>query len=251
MKDQTNSKPAGAIDFSRSSVSRYVQLASLFRSRVESGEWAVGAQIPTVDALAEECSVARATVRQALDALEEEKLIARYRAKGTFVIGKPQDQFWCVVATDWSGQLVAPEGVTIEILEAKKRHAPAPVHASIGTMAPAYQSWRRRHWRNDRPYYLGDVFIDERVAARISKKSFETKTSMRILRELPGLEIVEAHQTLTLGSADPHVSELLQIPLNAPIAYVTRTAVDQEGVVVFVGKGIYRGDVIRLDIKLK
>jgi GntR family transcriptional regulator len=43
----------------------------------------------------------------------------------------------------------------------------------------------------------------------------------------------------------------LQIPLNAPIAYLDREAVDQDGCVVFVEKGIYRGDVIRLDIKLK
>ena len=32
----------------KSNVSRYIQLASLFRSRIESGEWEVGAQIPTV-----------------------------------------------------------------------------------------------------------------------------------------------------------------------------------------------------------
>ncbi|PUA16455.1 GntR family transcriptional regulator [Glaciimonas sp. PCH181] len=246
-----NVKTSVAIDFSRSAVSRYVQLASLFRHRVESGEWPLDAQIPTVDDLAQECNVARATVRQALDLLEEEKLIARYRAKGTFVIGKPQEQFWCEVATDWSGQLIAPDGVTIEILTAKERLSPSPVEPPIGEMAAGYQHWRRRHWRNGKPYYLGDVYIDERVCARIPKKSFETKTSMRILRDLPGLEIAEAHQTLTLGSADPQIADLLQIPLNAPIAYVTRAAVDQSGCVVFVGKGIYRGDVIRLDIRLK
>jgi GntR family transcriptional regulator len=242
---------AAAIDFSRSAVSRYVQLASLFRRRVESGEWQVGQQIPTVDELAVECQVARATVRQALNLLEDEKLIARYRAKGTFVIGKPQEQFWCEVASDWSGQLIAPEGVTIEILTRGERRAPAPPDPLIGTMAPFYQHWRRRHWRNGKPYYLGDVYIDERVCERIAPESFETKTSMRILRELPGLEIAAAHQTLTLGSADPALAELLQLPLNAPVAHVARSAVDSDGRLVFVGQGIYRGDVVRLDIKLK
>jgi GntR family transcriptional regulator len=242
---------AGAIDFTRSAASRYVQLASLFRRRVESGQWAVGDQIPTVDDLAAECQVARATVRQALDLLEDEKLIARYRAKGTFVIGKPQEQFWCEVASDWSGQLIAPDGVTIEILTRGERLAPPLPDPMVGTMAPHYQHWRRRHWRNGKPYYLGDVFIDERLCQRIAPESFETKTSMRILRELPGLEIAEAHQTLTLGSADPALADLLQLPLNAPVAHVGRTAVDAKGCLVFVGQGIYRGDVVRLDIKLK
>lgn len=242
---------ATAIDFSRSAAARYVQLASLFRRRVESGEWQVGQQIPTVDELAAECQVARATVRQALDLLEEEKLIERFRAKGTFVTGKPQEQYWCEVASDWSGQLIAPEGVTIEILTRGERRAPPPLDPMIGNLAPFYQHWRRRHWRNGKPYYLGDVYIDERVCERIAPESFETKTSMRILRELPGLEIAAAHQTLTLGSADPALADLLQLPLNAPVAHVARSAVDADGCLVFVGQGIYRGDVVRLDIKLK
>lgn len=244
-------KASIAIDFSRSAAARYVQLASLFRRRVESGMWPAGTQIPTVDELAQECNVARATVRQALNLLEAEHLIARYRAKGTFVTAKPQEQFWCEVATNWDGQLIAPEGITIEVLAARDRRVPTSADLSLGKLAQTYQYWRRRHWRNGRPYYLGEVYIDEKICKRIPARAFETKTSMRILRDLPGLEIIEAHQTLTLGSADPEIAELLQLPLNAPVAHVHRCAVDQKGTIVFIGDGIYRGDVVRLDIRLK
>src|SRR5215813_12168995 len=92
----------GKVDFSRTGIARYIQLASLFRRRIESGLWESGEQIPTVDDLAAECGVARATIRQALGILEDEQLIARYRAKGTFVRERPQGQIWCEVATDWS-----------------------------------------------------------------------------------------------------------------------------------------------------
>ena len=80
------------VDLSRSAVSRYIQLASLFRRRIQAGQWQVGAQIPTVEELAAECGVARATIRQALDILQIEGLIERYRAKGTFVRPRPHDQ---------------------------------------------------------------------------------------------------------------------------------------------------------------
>ena len=80
------------VDFSRSAVSRYIQLASLFRRRIQAGQWQVGQQIPTVDELAAECGVARATIRQALDILEAEGLVERYRAKGTFVRPRSQEQ---------------------------------------------------------------------------------------------------------------------------------------------------------------
>src|SRR5262245_32490544 len=104
------------VDFSRTAVARYIQLASLFRRRVESGPWAAGQQIPTVDELAAECGVARATIRQALGILEDERLIARYRAKGTFVLERPRAQLWCEVATDWSGLLLSRKDALIEDL---------------------------------------------------------------------------------------------------------------------------------------
>ena len=78
------------IDLNQSAVARYLQLATLFRKRIVNGEWPVGQQIPTVGELAEECHVARMTIRQALGDLEAEGLISRARAKGTFVIAKPK-----------------------------------------------------------------------------------------------------------------------------------------------------------------
>ena len=34
------------VDLDRSAVSRYIQLASLFRRRIETGDWAIGQQTP-------------------------------------------------------------------------------------------------------------------------------------------------------------------------------------------------------------
>ena len=232
-------------------MSRYIQLATLFRRRIESGDWPVGNQIPTVDELSAECGVARATVRQALDILDQARLITRYRAKGTFVTRQPQEQLWCEVETDWSGLLLAPEGATIEVLSVETGKQPRNLLHKIGQLAPAYRHWRRRHWRQDAPYHLGDVYIDERLCMRIPRAAFESKTSLRILKDVPGLEIAEARQTLTIGTADLETAEWLKMPLNAPVAHVHRSAVDREGCLVFVGDGTYRGDVVRLEIKLK
>jgi GntR family transcriptional regulator len=56
---------------------------------------------------------------------------------------------------------------------------------------------------------------------------------------------------MTIGSSDLEVSELLGLPLNAPICFVDRSAVDQRGRLVLVSKGIYRGDVVRVDMDVK
>lgn len=246
-----SAQPKASVDYSPNGVSRYVQLATLFQRRIETGQWPLGQQIPTVDQLAAECSVARATVRQALGILEEQKLIARYRAKGTFVIKERQDRLWCEVATDWSGLLMARDGLTIEILSVEAgQQPPNPLHKT-GNLAAAYRHFRRRHWRGGAPYYLGDVYVDERVCKRIQPAAFESKSAMVIVRELPGLKIAEARQTLMIGTADIETAELLQLPLNAPVAFVHRSAVDSRGGLVLLTAGVYRGDVVRLDIKLK
>ena len=136
------------VDFSRTAVARYIQLASLFRRRIESGLWGQGRQIPTVDELALQCGVARATIRQALGILEDEHLIERYRAKGTFVLERPQGQIWCEVATDWSGLLMSRKDAVIEVLADERGRQPAnvphPAPFPSRRAVPARRSLHRR-----------------------------------------------------------------------------------------------------------
>jgi len=240
-----------AVDLSRSAVARYIQLASLFRRRIETGEWAVNGQIPTVDELSGECGVARATIRQALGALEDEGLIERFRAKGTFVRRKPMPQLWCEVATDWSGLLLSRQDAVIEVLLDRHGQQPTAIPHPIGKVAPSYRRLQRRHARHNVPFLLANIFIDERLSARISKKDVETKTALRLIADIPGVKIKGARQTLTIGSADVETSDYLDVPLNAPIAIVHRSVVDQSGTLVFIGEGLYRGDMVRIDMKLR
>jgi GntR family transcriptional regulator len=46
-------------------------------------------------------------------------------------------------------------------------------------------------------------------------------------------------------------SAALDLPLNAPIAIVHRSVADRSGCLVFIGEGLYRGDMVRIDMKLK
>jgi GntR family transcriptional regulator len=239
------------VDFSRSSISRYIQLATLFRRRIESGQWPVGEQIPTVEELANECGVARATIRQALGILETEQLIERFRAKGTFVRRRPAEDLWCEVPTDWSGLLRPRDSARIELLRDEPNIVLRDVPHRIGTLAPAYRHLHRRHWRDERPVLLAELFIDENLRARISEEDIATKTALRMIHDIPGLEIADARQTLTIGTADVETAEALMMPINAPVALVHRRAVDRDGVLVLIAEGIYRGDVVRFDIKLR
>lgn len=230
---------------------RYVQLASLFRSRISTGTWPVGHRIPTVDDLVDECGVARATIRQALGMLENDGLIRRYRAKGTFVEKSPAAQIWCEVRTDWSGLLMSREGAKIEVLSDEAKVAPPELNIDYGELAPSYRHLRRRHSRGGEPYMIADIYVDERIRKLIPAKAYRTETALKLIANRPSLEIADARQTLTIGAADVETAGQLAIPLNQPIAFVNRVAVDDQRQVVLIAKGIYRGDVVHLDMRLK
>jgi len=238
-------------DLTRSSIARYIQLSTLFRRRIESGVWGSGQQIPTVDELAEEFGVARATIRQAIGLLEADGLVSRFRAKGTFVNARPQVPVWCEVVTDWNGLLSNREGAEIEILRDYGEVPPPPLELKLGTASKSYRYLRRRHWLDGRPYLLADVYIDAQLSARLDESEFKVKTAMRLAASIPRVKIVAAQQILTVGSADIETAAQLQVQLNAPVCFVDRYVVDQRDRLILVAKGIYRGDIIRMDIKLK
>ncbi len=246
-----NDQAKVAVDFSRSAIARYIQLATLFRRRIDAGHWPLGSQIPTVDELAAEFGVARATIRQALDVLENDRLIERYRAKGTFVRRRPQEELWCAVGTNWAGLLRPNHDAKIEILSEEPNVRLERIAYQIGTLAPLYRHLHRRHWRKEKPFLLTDLYVAESLMDRITKKDIQTKTALRLIDDVRGLEISEAQQTLTIGTADMETAEALSMPLNAPVAFVHRRVVDKAGTTVLVAEGIYRGDVVRFDVKLK
>lgn len=249
MESERLRKPG--LDLDRSAVARYIQLASLFRRRIDAGDWPVGEQVPIIDELATQCGVARATVRRALDILEGEGLIERFRAKGTFVRQPPNQQLWCEVATDWSGLLAARDDAVIEVLHDERGHQPPKVPHSIGALAPSYRRITRRHARHGAPFLLARLYIDERLSKLISKRDLQSKTALKLMADIRGLKIKDARQTLTVSSVDVEASEFLDLPLNAPIGVVHRSVVDRSGCLVFTGEGLYRGDMVRVDMKLK
>jgi len=238
------------VDFAESGIPRYHQLSTLFRHKIRSGDWGVDKQIPTVAELAKEFGVATMTIRQALGLLEKEGLIERFRAKGTFVRNMPSQGLWCEVQTDWSGMLQAREGASIEVLAKDRRKTPK-IPEGTGTLAPRYLHLLRRHSRNGEAFLLADVFVDERLAKRIPTRNFSTKTAMKLIADIDGVKIRDARQILTIESADLNVSEYLKLPLNAPIARVLRIALDGDGTAIIVADGAYRGDRVRLDMKLR
>ncbi len=150
--------------------------------------------------------------------------------------------------TDWSGLLRSRDRATIEILRVTADAQPPRLPEGLGKAATSYRHLRRRHWRDGQAFLLADVYLDERLWPKVKPDDVTRRTALNLVASLPGVRIADARQTLTVGAADVEVATQLSIPLNAPVAYVDRAAVDDKGVLVLVAAGIYRGDLVRIDL---
>ncbi|WJR75838.1 GntR family transcriptional regulator [Bradyrhizobium sp. NP1] len=230
----------------------YVQLVTLFRRRIETGEWQVGDQIPSLDELAEQVGAARATVRHAIGFLEIEGLIGRYRGRGTFVLEKPKADIWHDIPSDWSASVdqSSSSETKMEWIECRPAlRLPNPSHPG-GKLAPAYQFLRRLHRRNGIPYLVGSTFVEKELFDRIGKKNFNDAPFRVLQREL-GNQIARAEQTIVVGTADLELADYLNVPVNSPIVILNRSVFDQSGVLIYESVGHHRGDLVRIRMKLR
>jgi GntR family transcriptional regulator len=238
-------------EISRSRMARYLQLATLFRNRIATGEWPVGGRIPNVADLAEEFSVARGTIREAMDVLDAEGLVERIRAKGSFVKLSPAARHVHRLESNWESLIETHAGAEIRVLEQEVVDTlPAALTADEQPVS-GYQMMRRLHLRDGVPYLVGRLYLDRALYRLGPPKRFKHEPTLPILHEIAGDRVATARQVLTIGTADIEMSRLLEIPLNSPVAHVHRRACDAEGRLLYVADGVYRGDMVRLDIELR
>jgi len=227
----------------------YLQLATVMRKRIATGRWQPGQQLPTLQDLVGEFGVSRVTVRQAVGILENEGLVWRRQGKGTFVADDAGTSRRMDLETDWSALTAINEGASLRLIELRDSVHPR-LEPSAGLAAPAYQYLRRVHSHDGEPYVLADMYLDRRIYQR-APGEFQRHLLLPMIEAMPGIDISAARQTLLIGAADVETAELLEIPLNAPVAEIRRVVVDRTGTVIYLAEVVYRGDFVRLEIDLK
>ena len=235
--------------YARSRVPLYIQVASALRQRIETGQWQVGQQIATLEELEREFEVARVTVRQAVELLQNEGLVHRHQGRGTFVADKLQDKHWLKLETTWDA-LVESIKDNVPTMIRVENPPPYPrLSDGEGRPAAEYVFLRSVQTKNGSPYALVDLHLDRGIYER-SPQSFLTRTALPMLATMKGAEVERAHQTLVIGAADPGTAALLKVPLGTPTAECHCVVTNRKGVAIYVADIVYRNDCVKLHIDL-
>lgn len=237
--------------YQKSRMPLYLQVAKLMRQQVESGAWAYGDQIPTLDRLEDEYQVSRITLRAALDQLEATGIVKRTRGLGTFVAKDLSQERWFKLPTSLDELVEAVANLEIRLLPIEDDSDSALVPAfPYGEVGPAYQRLRRVHYHGDVPYCLIDIYFDKALYDT-DPKAFSSRPIIPQLVKLRGVRIGGARQIMRIMVSSEVTARHLDIGVGDPIAHVCRTIVDHRNRILYYAEIQYPAHMFQVEIDLK
>jgi GntR family transcriptional regulator len=235
--------------YDRSRVPLYVQVASVMRQRIEKGHWAEGGKISTLEELEAEFSVARVTIRQAIEMLRNEGLLEAQQGRGTFVVHRPRHDRWFNLASDFDSMVASLRENKLKHVHIT-RDAPLPkLRDGEGALAEGYTFLRSVQYNDNEPFSIVNLYLAQRIFDRDPKQFARTAALPRIIA-MGDVAISHANQVLTIGVADPETAGLLNIGLGEPTADCRLVLVDDTGVAIYIANIHYHKDYFALRINL-
>lgn len=221
------------------------------RDEIASGRRTSGEALPGEQALAKSFDVSRVTVRKALDALSSEGLIERRAGSGTRVAAA---QTGASIAMDFTTLMpqVAQMGAstTARLLSFSYAAAPEGVAREMGVETGArMQIATRVRLSGGVPFSHLTTYVPEAIANNYSEHDLATTPLFKLL-ERSGVQIEEAHQTVSATLASPDVAEALGTGVGSALISLHRVVRDEAGRGVEYLSALYRPDMFRLDMDL-
>ena len=229
-------------EMKRVSVPLHAEVAELLRQQILSGALNAGAQLPALSELTKKFGVARMTVRQAMDALEDEGLIERYAGRGTFVkeVELPRRQ-----RLNMKAELSQLQTMVAQLEVMVVRNDETPQLIDVGGYA--FRQMRRIHAQSGKPFCHVDIRLENQLYQKAPKR-FEKEIVVTVLKDL-GISVKTARQNVTLGYADVEMAEILGMPVNAPVFRVLREFFGDTGQLIYSAILIYPGDKLELEVE--
>lgn len=225
----------------------YMQAAGQIRLKIENGEWRPGDQIPVIEVLQAEFGLSRATIREALDVLESEGLIERYRGRGTFVRAQLPERRSHGLPTTWRDLVVGLRSVKPKLVAPTSKEDGARLRdLQAGQATGPYVRFQRVHSRGSEPYCLIDIYLREDVFIADADR-FRSIPVILVLAERHGDLIATARQRVTFSIADERTARALGIALGAPVVEIWRTISGSDERVIVHTHARYPGEYVRLD----
>jgi GntR family transcriptional regulator len=226
--------------------SMYRQIAEELRQKIESGELAHGAQLPTELELREQYDASRNTVRDAIKLLITRGLVETRPGQGTFVVTKIEPYVTILTgeadASAGDGDIYKQE-VTARLRKPFTTDPRVEIQQASGVVADGLEvtsgttvvSRHQQRFIDDIPFSLQTSFypisLVERGATRLIQAEDIPQGTVAYLHSEFGLNQVGYRDKVTVRAPDANETGFFKLPDDGRVAVfeVRRTAFDQEG----------------------
>lgn len=225
----------------RAAVPLHAEVAEVLRHQILSGELAPGTRLPALRELSQELGVARMTVVQAMNTLQDEGLIEKHSGKGTFV--RPVR-----IAPRHTLQMSADISqiyTMVDQLEVSVGQGDAAIEKDED--GRYFRTMSRIHARSGKPFCQVDIRLDDRLFERAPER-FSGEIVVKVLKDL-GVEIHRARQTVTIGYADFTLAKALGIKVNSAVFRVRRVFLDRDDRLIYSATLHYPGDLLEFEME--
>ncbi len=214
----------------------------MLRHQIRSGALKPGAPLPALSELTAKLGVARMTIRQAMDALDEEGLIERQAGRGTFVKQVDLHQPQRLKMSADMGQLdamVAQLEVAVLDGDVFEEHD--------DELNISFRRMKRIHALDGKPFCRVDLRLDSKTY-ELAKDRFASEIVVRVLHDV-GIDVASAHQRVKISYADYETAQELEIKVNSAVFHVDREFFDNRNNLIYSATLIYPGDMLEFDIE--
>jgi len=236
----------------KKNVPLYFQLEQILKSKIITGDFLPGEQIPTEKELCETYQVSNITARQAVLNLVNEGLIVRVQGKGTFVSEDIAD----INSLQFRGKIndLIADGLKtqeIKILSLSKIKPSKKVLnlLKIKENIEVMQIRRTRNSANSPVSYIVN-YLPLEIGEKIKEEDLLKYTMLQILRDKVGVPLSGAIQYIEAIIADYDIASALSVIFTSPILYIETIVFEKKKKPVEFVQTFVRPDRYKYTVKL-
>ena len=229
-----------------------VQLRDRIWEAVQEGDYKTGERLPSEQEFAARFGVSRATVREALKILEEERVVICRHGVGRFLAPDPSSVLSEEITHLKSvTEMAQALGITAStrVLSMCEEPAEDPVRTHLalepGSTIVILERVRLTHGKP--VIYSLDVFPRRLVIGELRREDF-TGSLISIMEGEWGAKLAYAKSTLSAVMLDPELSRRIAVPEGIPWILMEQVNYDPQDRPILYSKDYHRGDKIQFRV---
>lgn len=221
-------------------------------SKIQDGTYQPNTLIPKEIELMKIYDVSRPTIRQAIQALVNQGLLAKRKKRGTIVLQKKISQAFTHTIESYNDE-AENKGLTpkTHVILMQKELPDNEVCDNLNIAADNYvYKLVRLRYANNQPIVLVTSYIPYKLCPNLDQFNFENDSLYATL-DKNNCPITQVKRKLEVLAADETTADLLNIDAKDPIFYFHTIGFTTEGLPAEYSIAKYRGDINSFEIYLK